>query len=187
MHTGSCKQRKQAALTRARSTGFAYVLLLITVATLGMLSAASLSLGAQITRRDAERELLAIGAEFEQALRSYGGIAANAEAATGGRGPRTLEELLKDPRSLSVKRHLRQIYADPLTGRNEWGLVKEPGGSIVGIYSIAEGVPIQRAGFEPAKTSFENAESYAAWVFGFPGANRPNNQRTATGAAEARK
>lgn len=150
-----------------------------------MLSAASLSVGSQISRRDAERELLATGAEFEQALKSYAGVSGNSGQAIGGFGPQTLEDLLKDPRFPSIKRHLRQIYTDPLTGRSEWGLVKTPGGFIVGVYSMADGAPIQRTGFEPAKAGFENAQSYADWVFGLPMASLPNSQRSSTVAESA--
>lgn len=163
----------QRSFRPSRSGGFAYVLLLIGVATLWMLSAASLSTGSQLSRRDAERELLAIGAEFEQALTSYAGGNSNTGRAIDGLGPQTLEELLKDPRVPSIKRHLRQIYADPLTGKSEWGLVKAPGGFIVGVYSLAEGVPIRRSGFEPARAGFEDAPTYADWVFGLPMASLP--------------
>jgi type II secretory pathway pseudopilin PulG len=145
-----------------------------------MLSAASLSTGSQLSRRDAERELLAVGAEFEQALTSYAGASGNAGRAIGELGPQTLEELLKDPRFPGMMRHLRQIYTDPLTGRSEWGLVKAPGGFIVGVYSLAEGIPIQRNGLEPAQVGFENAQSYADWVFGLPIASWPNNYRSST-------
>lgn len=160
-----------------KQSGLAYVLLLITVAVLGIVSASSLSIGSKIGKRDAERELLAIGAEFEQALRSYAGFSGNVAATPGGSGPRTLQELLRDPRFPALKRHLRQVYFDPLTGSNEWGIVKNTAGFIVGIYSTAGGTPIQRTGFEAGKPHFENAESYSSWVFGLPTAALPNTQR----------
>lgn len=168
MVTGRNASIRRSIVPPAKASGFAYVLLLITVATIGLLSASSLSVGGQITRRDAERELLAIGNEFEQALRSYSGGSGGLGNSAFGVGPRNLQDLIKDPRFPGVRRHLRQIYADPLTGKPEWGLVIEPGGSIVGVYSQADGIPIQRTGFEASKITFENAESYAAWKFGLP-------------------
>lgn len=162
----------------AKDRGFAYIFLLLSVAMVGLLSAASLSAGSQMARREAERGLLATGTEFELALRSYANLAGASQVALpGGRGPHTLEELLRDARFPAVKRHLRQIYADPLTGRSDWGVISEPGGAIVGIFSIAPGTPIQRTGFGPSKPHFENADSYAAWVFGLPNATLPNNSR----------
>ena len=151
--------------------GFAYVLLLIVIAVLGIVAGNTVSLGSQISRRDAEQSLLAIGGEFEAALRSYAGIG-NALNAPNARGPRALEDLLKDPRSASIRRHLRQIYADPLTGKAEWGLVKDASGAIVGVYSLADGQPIKRSGFETRQAHFEEALTYQTWIFGLPEAAR---------------
>jgi len=138
--------------------GFAYLLLLIGVAIIGLTSAAAVNLGATVARRSAEDQLLAVGDEFRRALQSY--------AASGGGAPKTLEELLRDPRFPGVRRHLRKIYADPLTGQIEWGLERDPQDAIVGVYSLAKGMPIRRAGFAIENASFEGAESYQEWVFG---------------------
>lgn len=153
--------RTGSRFARRREGGFAYMLLLVAVAVIGVAAASSVSLGSTLARRDAEQELLAIGAEFERALVSYGGVA------PGARGPRTLEELLADPRSPQVRRHLRQVYADPLTGKSDWGLVRDSQGFIVGVYSLAEGTPIKRRGWPAHRAAFEEQESYAGWVFGF--------------------
>ena len=77
--------------------GFAYLLLLLAVALIGVAASAAVTLGAAMARRDAEQQLLAIGVEFQQALRSYAGVPVGAVMPTGGRGPRSLEDLLKDP------------------------------------------------------------------------------------------
>jgi type II secretory pathway pseudopilin PulG len=160
---GRCNRKAVSAL------GFAYVLLLILIAILGLVAANTVSAGSALARRDAEAELLAIGAEFEVALRSYAGVG-NAIVAPTARGPQTLEELLKDPRSPGIRRHLRQIYADPLTGKPQWGLVKDQSGLIVGVYSLAEGIPIKQEGFDVRQAGFAQAQSYRQWVFGLPGA-----------------
>ena len=146
---------------RAKQRGFSYLFLLIIVAVLGIAAANAVSLGVSASRRDAEFELLAIGAEFENALRSY-----RAVGVAGTRiGPRDLEDLLLDRRISITRRHLRKIYADPLTGRQEWGVVRQPDGLIVGVYSMAAGIPIKRAGFDAHRASFDNADRYAQWVF----------------------
>jgi type II secretory pathway pseudopilin PulG len=140
------------------------MLLLVAVAVIGVTAAASVSLGARIARRDAEAQLLDIGREFEQALISYRSVAMGAQ----DQGPRNLEDLLRDPRRPATTRHLRQIYADPLTGQPQWGLVRAPGGAIVGVFSLAEGVPIKQAGFDAAHSGFADAHAYAGWVFQAP-------------------
>ena len=143
-----------------RQQGFAYVLLLASIAIVAIAAAATVQIGTQASRKSAEQALLFVGSEFERAFRSY--------AAQSPHGPRTLEELLKDPRSPGIRRHLRQIYADPLTGQATWGLVKDPAGFLTGVYSLAPGQPIKQTGFEAHRKSFENAEGYDAWVFGLP-------------------
>jgi type II secretory pathway pseudopilin PulG len=153
---------------RCSVAGFAYLLLLIAVAVLGIASAAAVSVGSRVARRDAEAQLLAIGAELERALLSYRTMAAAAPST----GPRTLEDLLRDPRRPNIVRHLRQVYADPLTGKAEWGLVKAPDGSIVGVYSLADGEPIKRSGFDADHARFAYAHGYAQWVFQAPSANQ---------------
>ena len=145
--------------------GFAYVLLLAAIACIGISASASLSLGSAVARRDAEEQLLAIGVEFQRALHSYA-----AATPAGAPGLRTLNDLLKDPRVPGIKRHLRQIYADPLTGRQQWGEVKDSAGFIVAVHSLAEGKPVRQKGFAPelAGPLFESAGSYRSWVFGLP-------------------
>lgn len=142
--------------------GFTYLLLLASIAIIAMAAAYSVQIGSELSRKSAEQALLFVGSEFERAFRSY--------ALQSSQGPRTLEELLKDPRTPGTRRHLRQIYADPLTGQPNWGLVTDQAGFLTGVYSLAKGQPIQQTGFKPHRTHFENAESYSAWVFGLPSA-----------------
>lgn len=79
--------------------------------------------------------------------------------------PATLDELLKDERFPGVRRHLRKVFVDPMTGKTEWGLV-QVSGRIVGIHSLSTAVPIKQAGFEGDEQAFTGAQSYAEWVFG---------------------
>lgn len=142
--------------------GFAYLALLITIAILGALAAGSLSAGATLQRRLAEQELLVIGLQFQRAFQSY----RNATPAGQPPFPERLEDLVRDKRGPTIKRHLRKIYADPLTGRFEWGVFEAPGGRIAGVFSRAEGQPIKVAEFPVELADFENKARYAEWIFG---------------------
>jgi hypothetical protein len=142
--------------------GIALLLLLIAVAVIGMVSAQSVQAGRQIWRRDAEQELLHRGLELRGALRSF----VDTTPGQAVLGPRSLEELLRDPRVPGIRRHLRRVPVDPMTGRMQWGLVRSPDGQILGVYSLSEEVPIKRSGFPPELADFEQAKSYRAWVFG---------------------
>lgn len=144
------------------------MMLLVGIALIGVAGSASLSMGASIARRDAEKQLLAIGLEYQNALRSYAGVPVAAVLPATARGPRELDDLLKDPRVPGTRRHLRQLYADPMTGRNDWAVLRDAEGYISGIHSTAAGQPIQRNTFELPLASFDGAEHYSGWVFGLP-------------------
>jgi type II secretory pathway pseudopilin PulG len=146
-----------------KAAGFTYLGILIFVAILGIASAATIRVGVLLERRAAEEQLLAIGMEFRNALVSY----ANATPVGQPRLPNKLEDLLKDPRYPNVRRHLRKIYDDPLTGKPEWGTVTVSGSpGIAGVYSLSESKPIKIGNFEASFRGFEGKESYREWIFG---------------------
>lgn len=161
------RSRKSHDLLRqhTQSTGFTYIGLLILVAIISLVSTATLQVGAVQERRSAEEELLNIGAEYSQALASY----ATASPPGQKRSPSTLQDLVRDRRFPTVRRHLRKIYADPLTGKTEWGLVMAPDGSgIIGIYSLSDATPIKIANFDTPNENFAKKTSYKFWVFKAP-------------------
>lgn len=144
---------------RSGERGFSYLLLLLLLAVLAVATTGSLALGHAIERRAAEEALLVTGEEFRLALQSW--------RRGGGTGPGELTELLRDPRVPGVRRHLRRLPFDPMTGRAEWGLLRDAQGRIVAVYSLAEGVPIKRDSFDALRQAgFEEADSYARWTFG---------------------
>lgn len=145
-----------------RSHGFTYLGLLILIATLTLAATATLQLGMVMQRRAAEEELLKVGSALRNALISY----AKATPPGQSRKPKALQELLKDQRHSTLLRHLRMLYADPITGKQEWGLVEAPDKSgIIGIYSLSEAQPIKIKNFDPAFLAFTDKESYQDWKF----------------------
>lgn len=144
-----------------RQDGFTYfvVLLLVVVTATGALALGTLWQTAE--RRERERELLEAGRELRRAIDSYRRLP------VGGKRqyPPSLEDLLLDPRLPGVRRHLRRIPVDPLTGRTEWGLVQAPDGGILGVHSLSQAAPMKSAGFAPDETDFEGAARHADWVF----------------------
>lgn len=121
--------------------GFTYMALLMLLALFALASSLTLQVAEQSAHRASEEELLAVGKAFRLAFTSY-----YMQSPVGTRHyPATLDELVKDPRYPGIKRHLRRIYADPLTGKADWGLINAPEGGIMGIYSKAEGKPIHES------------------------------------------
>jgi type II secretory pathway pseudopilin PulG len=142
--------------------GFTYLALLLAIALHGAVMAAAGSIWHTAQQRERERELLFIGDQFRSAIRAY----AQSGPGTRGQLPRTLDDLLLDPRLPGHKRHLRKVFVDPMTWKAEWGLVKTPDGSaILGVYSLSEETPLKKANFGPADRAFEGAARYSDWKF----------------------
>ena len=148
-------------MRNGKQHGFTYLSLIILVAIIGLASAASIKLGSVLQRSAAERELLAIGAEYADALESY------AKATPPGQSPLppSFKELLRDTRFPNVRRHLRRVYVDPLTGKAEWGILYA-NQSQCGLPAPAAGAPAT-AGLPGSTLSTAMARDAAA----SPGAN----------------
>lgn len=145
--------------------GFTYLGVVLMMAVLGLAAVATLLLGAIAERRVAEEELLAIGSEFRDAFISY----ANATPPGQPRTPPSLQALIKDPRYPTLRRHLRRLYVDPLSGEEAWGTIQAvPGPGIMGVYSMAGGKPIKIGNFDLRFQDFEGKTSYSDWKFMAP-------------------
>ena len=102
----------------------------------------------------------------------------------GKQYPKELVQLLRDQRVPGVQRYLRKLYRDPITGKNEWGLVKAPDGGIAGVYSLSDLAPFKEADFPKALAEFTGKTKYSDWKFAYlaPGAQGTSPQG-APGAA----
>lgn len=144
-----------------KAGGFTYIGLLLFIAIMGVALAAVGEVWQVARQQEKEQELLYIGSQFRRALNQY------ALNATGParRYPARLEDLLRDPRFPGVRRYLRKIYTDPITGGTEWGVIKSVNGEILGVYSLSESKPMKKANFSKADQGFEKAVQYKDWVF----------------------
>ncbi|MEB2331486.1 MAG: type II secretion system protein [Nitrosomonas sp.] len=158
MVTMSCRQER----------GYIYIWMLFAVMLAGVMLAAAGLIWQTEVKREKELELLFAGDQFRRAIESYyndSQVSGRAGEAGASRYPASLEQLLKDERSLVVKRHLRRIYPDPMTNSYNWGLVRQQDGGITGVYSLSTGVPIKRANFPADYIAFEKAGNYQGWKF----------------------
>lgn len=149
------------AARQRRARGFAYLWTLMLIAFMGVGLTVAADLYATAARRDQERQLLFVGHEFRNAIARY----YNA----GGRNqyPLTLEDLLKDPRYPGVQRYLRRLYADPATGRADWGLLRIQG-RIVGVHSLSPRQPVKQDNFDDDDAGLRHKGRYADWQFTYP-------------------
>ncbi|PSJ46739.1 type II secretory pathway, pseudopilin PulG [Zobellella endophytica] len=140
--------------------GFTYLGVLFLIVLMGLGLAGTGQLWSLASQRAKERELLWVGNQYAQALRSYYRSSPGVSLY-----PSRLEELLEDPRFPQVRRHLRRLYPDPVTGNLDWGLVRSIDGRIAGVYSRSTQRPLKQARFPSQWAEFEQMGSYADWRF----------------------
>lgn len=145
-----------------RQSGFTYVMVLAAVVIAGIAAEVAHIATWRVVRAEREAELLFRGEAYVRAIQSY------YQAGVVKTYPRSLEDLLHDPR-YPDRRHIRALYADPMgaDGRGEWVLLRAPGGGIAGVASASREEPLKRANFPPAFERFNDAKSYAEWIFEF--------------------
>lgn len=158
--------------------GFAYVALLLVLAGLA-LGALRVAESTRVARqREAEQQLLFAGRQYRAAIARY--TARDAGALRGP--PKSLNDLLTDNRVPVPEHDLRRLYADPMTGRVDWEVLRDAKGGIVGVRSRSRGVPLQTRGFAGEEAGFAQAKTYADWVFA-PAAGQAEPVRRAPGSA----
>lgn len=144
-----------------RARGFTYLTVLFVVAILGAGLALAGELWHTMARREKEAELLFVGDQYRQAIGRYYLLGPQRQY------PRALEDLLKDPRRPGTERYLRRLHADPISGKDEWGLVRAPDGGILGVHSLSEDAPLKSANFRARDAAFEGKSKYSDWTFVF--------------------
>jgi type II secretory pathway pseudopilin PulG len=143
-------------------SGFSYIGVLLAVAVIGIAMTAANRYWSTVIQREREAELLYRGNRIREAI---GAFYENPPAGQGKQYPRTIDDLLIDPRFPQIRRHLRKWYRDPLPGAEDWGLIRDAGGRIKGVHSVHQGTPLKTGDFPRAYQSFETAKSYAEWKF----------------------
>jgi type II secretory pathway pseudopilin PulG len=148
--------------------GFSYFLLLLFVAVSGFALVAVAQVWVTLSKREKEKELVFVLGQFQQALLLYSRGAATAPQPAIAQPippidalPQRLEDLLQDPRAPNVRRYLRRIYVDPMTGKAEWGVVQRQG-RIIGVHSLSQDAPLGKK-YELAGVNFEAATKYSDW------------------------
>lgn len=131
-------------------------LLVLALATQSVMSYVS-----QQDLREREADLLRIGQAYAQAIGAY------YESSPGNlkRWPRTLEDLTDDKRFVGIRRHIREVYPDPMTRSANWGIVMSDDGGIAGVHSLSTAQPIRSASLELDTLSLPAAGRYADWEF----------------------
>ena len=141
----------------SQQRGFTYVGAMIFVALAGAGLASYAHVASHAAQREKEAELLFRGNAFQAAIASY--------YKKEQRYPTSLETLLEDKRYPMPVRHLRKLYADPMTGEQNWALIDAPGGGFMGVHSRSDKAPIKTGNFLLKNQGFHDAQTYADWKF----------------------
>lgn len=115
-------------------------------------------------RRDREDDLLRVGRLYAEAIASYRA----SSPGTLKQWPMSLDDLVLDTRYAGTKRYLRRLYADPLQPEAPWGLIKAPGGGLMGVYSTSAERPIRQRELRLGTLALPLAERYDQWKFTAP-------------------
>jgi len=142
-------------------SGFTYIAVLVALLMMSLATQGVLTYVSQQSQREREADLLRIGQAYVQAIGAY------YEATPGSvkRWPKTLEDLLEDRRLVSIRRHLREIYPDPITRLPDWNLLRARDGGIEGLRSRSELTPIRSGAMDLGNVKLEAASRYADWQF----------------------
>lgn len=142
-----------------RYRGFTYVTLLAIVSTTAIMAGVAATVTSTYVQRDLEQELIFRGLQYSQAIESY------YQAGSPRAYPRSLDDLLKDPRFIH-KVHLRKPYQDPFLREGEgWHTLHNERGEIIGVASQSNKKPIKTANFPHGVTITGGGTSYKEWQF----------------------
>jgi type II secretory pathway pseudopilin PulG len=123
-------------------------------------------LWSQQSQRERERELVRVGEQFVLAIEAYRAASPGSEK----QFPPSLEALTVDNRFAGTVRHLRRVYADPVNPSQPMGLIRNPTGRIVGVYSQSRAQPLAQAGMTWRLGRLPPASQYSDWKFLAPSA-----------------
>jgi type II secretory pathway pseudopilin PulG len=147
--------------------GFTFLAALFIVVIMGLMLGLTAQPWKTIMKREREKELLFRGLQYRSAIEAW-----NTKHATGATRKviplNELKDLLLDPSSLQKTKYLRQLYKDPMTGK-DWTIIRDTAGKgIIGVASTSSDVPLKTSFTEySGLDSFAGKEKYSEWRFVF--------------------
>ena len=150
--------------------GFTLIALLVAVLVCAIMADRVVTVVSQQDQREREALLLRIGANYIKAIENF------YESSPGAvkRWPKSLDELLDDRRFVTTRRHLRQLYPDPITRSGNWGIVYSQDGGITGVYSRSDELMIRNVSTTPGPSAV--SQRYADLQFVYQPPLTPRSQ-----------
>ena len=132
--------------------GFTFIGALILIVVCGISLSGASVYHKTIVKRSKEAELLFRGDQIRRAIQSF---YEHPPAGKPRTYPHSMQDLLRDPRYLGVRRHLRKNYPDPMTSDGEWIFIRDSKGRIKGVFSRSQEKPLKTGNFPTAYKHFE--------------------------------
>ena len=154
MSIGSASIKAQQGVT------FLWAMLLLVILSLGL--GRLLEIQSTRTQRALEAELLWVGEQYRRGIERY----YQASPGEVKQLPYKLDDLLQDPRLLTLTRHLRKAYADPVNGQ-PFMEIHDHRGMLIGVRSTSTRQPVKTDGFASYYAHFSKATGYHQWEFIF--------------------
>ncbi len=143
---------------RRAEHGVTYPVVLGLLMAFALGTSVSVPLASTEMKRMREAELLYRGMAYRNAIQSYYEAVPQAPEY-----PATLDDLIND-RRFAHRRHIRRLYADPVTGE-AWELIRTAGGRIAGVRSRSGEKPLKTGNFPSGLEGFAAATRYQDWWF----------------------
>ena len=135
--------------------------LLAAMAVLAIGMAAVGPLWARAAQREREAALIRVGVAYARAIEHY-------YALSPGRAktlPRSVGDLLIDPRFEAPVHHLRDAYDDPMNPGSALEPVLSPGGDLLGVRSTSTLAPLRQASWSDGTHTLPPAAQIRDWQF----------------------
>ncbi|KAF0812915.1 hypothetical protein IGB42_02763 [Andreprevotia sp. IGB-42] len=144
---------------RPAQQGFAYLWALMMVLVMGIYLGAVGEAWQTRMLRAKEEQLMRQGDEIRVAIKRY-----TEQQGQQMQYPKTLDDLVQDPRVPFPRHFLRRPYKDPITDE-DWGYIAAPGGGFMGVYSKSRQRPLKQANFPTQYVGFIDKQTYDEWKF----------------------
>ena len=155
--------------------GFTYIGVLFLIVLLGLGLAGTGEVWSLASRRAREKQLLWVGNQYARAIKAY-----YLQSPGTRQFPAQLEDLVEDRRFPEPRRHLRQLYVDPISRERFDAVMSDDGSRIAGVRSHSDETPMKQDNFPPKYRDFKGSTHYSDWLF--VAENLPGSPRRAQAA-----
>ncbi|MDP2229027.1 MAG: hypothetical protein Q8J78_16305 [Moraxellaceae bacterium] len=149
---------------QSAQAGVTYLWMLFLVFLIALGLGKSLEVYSAQIQREKEAELLLVGRLYRDAIKAY----YLSSPGSVRKYPERLDDLLRDPRHLTLRRYIRQLYPDPVSGE-AFEVVVAPEGGIKGVHSPSAKLAFKEANFPVGMRSSKTPPQYRDWVFFYDG------------------